>query len=579
MFTLHASGVGIGIAIGKALIIQNAGHKISNFLIDLNQVEAEISRLDEAFRRAKEALKKTQDELTAEAPEGLRSLLALHLMLLEDSTLMKHPADLIRGRQINAERALAQHAAKLDYSFKNIQDPYLSTKSADVAQVIHRVQSELVGTNSVSDFDAQLDGVLPDQIIVTNNLSPADAINLRHRCIGGFITDLGGPISHTAILARSMQIPAIVGMHNALCYLRTGDSLIIDGKRGVVFVNPDDATLVVYQRRREKIRRRNTRDLDALRKAESISIDGQAVAMLVNIKLPEEAVECPMLNAHGIGLYRTEFMFMKRAEIPDEEEQLAVYAEVIRKTQRTVTIRTLDLGADKHVDGVRGGNAMIVNPALGRRAIRLCLNDIALFKPQLRALYRASAIGSIKIMVPMISNLEEVNQLFALIDQVKRELTREGHEFNPNTPVGGMIEVPAAAISADLFARRLDFLSIGTNDLIQYTLAIDRIDDEVNYLYDPLHPSVLRLIQNTIDAGKNVGIPISMCGEMAGDTRYTRLLLAMGLREFSMEAASLLEVKQQIRLTDISRLTARVTETVKIGEPEKIKQMVMEINQ
>ncbi len=578
MFTLHASGSGSGIAIGTARIIRLAGREIAEFSIDDGMVEAEVARLQQAVERARASLEKIRDELPVDVPEEIVSILGVHLMILEDTVLFEQPAGIIRKRKINAEAALDRHSGKLDQFFKDIHDPYLSGKSADVAQVIQRIQGEL--SEASSGVGGQPEGVLDiaaGEIIVANDLTPADAVELKRHRISAFITNLGGPISHTAILARSMGIPAIVGLHGAIRYLRNGDLLVIDGKRGVVLVNPDEAALAAYERRREKIRRR-IQELDSLRDASATTLDGQTISLLVNIELPDEALEGISRNAQGVGLYRTEFLFMNRRRVPDEEEQFAAYADVVGRIRRPVTIRTLDLGADKQVDGGRASDAMATNPALGRRAIRLCLHDLGLFKPQLRAIYRVSAIGQVRIMVPMVSSMDELNQLFALLDQVKRELEQEGHDFDPEVPVGGMIEVPAAAIAADLFAHKLDFLSIGTNDLIQYTLAIDRIDDEVNYLYDPLHPSVLRLIKNIIDAGKSANIPVSMCGEMAGDAAYTRILLGLGLREFSMDPASLLEVKQQIRLTDASRLAAQVAPLLTTAEPERIREMAAEIN-
>ncbi len=575
MFTLHGSGIGGGIAIGSARIIRRAGQEIPEFAIAAAQVGAEIARLKQAFARARATLQKIRDALPPDAPEELDSVLGAHLMMLADPALSEQPSNLIRQRQINAEAALARHAEKLVAAFKEIRDPYLSGKSADVAQVMDRVQGELLAAPGA--LSEQSEGALAGEIIVANDLTPADAVDLKRHRIGAFITNLGGPISHTAILARSMRIPAIVGMHGAIRYLRTGDLLVVDGKRGVVLVNPDAAAVATYQRRREKIRRR-AQQLDGLREADAVTLDGNAVSLFLNVELPEEISACAAQNAHGVGLYRSEFLFMNRQRMPAEEEQLAAYADVVRRAQRPVTIRTLDLGADKQVDGGRAMDAVATNPALGRRAIRLCLHDLGLFRPQLRAIYRASAFGSLRIMVPMVSNMEELNQLFALLAQVKQELSEEGHAFNAAVPVGGMIEVPAAAIAADLFARKLDFLSLGTNDLIQYTLAIDRVDDEVNYLYDPLHPSVLRLIKHTIEAGKTAGIPVSMCGEMAGDVTYTRVLLGMGLREFSMEPASLLEVKRQIRLTDVSKIKSQVAAMLQTAEPDHIKRMVDEIN-
>lgn len=575
MFTLHASGIGSGIAIGTARVIRPASRGIPEFSIEAERVEDEIDRLRRAVARAAASLQKIRDELPADAPEEIAAFLGAHLMMLRDPVLHEQPAATIRQRKINAEAALDRHAANLDQFFKDIDDPYLSDKSVDVAQVVARVQGELLEASG--ELICQPEGTFAGEIIVANDLTPADAVELKRHRISAFITNLGGPISHTAILARSMGIPAVVGLRDAIRYVQNGDLLVVDGKRGVVLVDPDAAALAGYERRREKILRR-IQALDALRDAEAITLDGEAVSLFVNIELPEEIAEGISQNAQGVGLYRTEFLFMNREQMPDEEEQFAVYADVVGRTEQPVTFRTLDLGADKQVDGGRASDAVAINPALGRRAIRLCLHDLGLFKPQLRAIYRVSALGRVRIMVPMVSSMEELNQLFALLDQIKGELTQEAIDFNPDAPIGGMIEVPAAAIAADLFAPKLDFLSIGTNDLIQYTLAIDRIDDEVNYLYDPLHPSVLRLIKHTIDAGKSAGIPVSMCGEMAGDVAYTRILLGMGLREFSMDPASLAEVKRKIRMTDLAALGSPVAEMLKTADPERIRQMAAEIN-
>ena len=575
MFTLHASGVGGGIAIGRARVLHRPGQEIPEYALEPGRVDSEVARLREAFARARAALEKIRGELPDDVPEEVAPFLGIQLMILEDRAMLENPAEIIRARRINAEAALDRHAANLDKFFREMRDPYLSGKSADVAQVIQRVQGELLEEAGAPAADgAGLPGdAAAGEIIVADDLTPADAVELKRRRISAFITNLGGPISHTAILARGMRIPAIVGMRGATRWLRSGDLLVIDGRRGVALVNPDAPALAAYERRREKILRR-AQELDSLRDAEAVTLDGEEVSLLVNIELPEEAAECAAQNARGVGLYRTEFLFMNREGMPGEDEQFEIYADVLARARRPVTIRTLDLGGDKRA---RGGRAA-ASPALGRRAIRLSLHDVGMFKPQLRAIYRASALGPARIMAPMVTNMEELNQLFALLAEVKLELERDGYDFNPHTPVGGMIEVPAAAVAADLFAHKLDFLSIGTNDLIQYTLAIDRVDDEVNYLYDPLHPSVLRLIKNTIDAGKNAGIPVSMCGEMAGDSAYTRILLGMGLREFSMDPASLLEVKRQIRLSDAAKLGRPVAEMLRTPDPERLRQMAADIN-
>ena len=574
MFTLHGNGVGTGVAIGKARILRRPGQEIPHYQIDKDQTENEVCRLRSAIQSATISLKQVMDQLPDSAGE-IRALIGAHLLMLDDPMLSQEPISIIRESGVNAESAMHQHATNLEKVFSAIDDPYISSKSADIEQVIGRIQGELLDQDF--DLSSQSDGSFDGDIIVANDLTPADTVELRKHTISAFLTNLGGPISHTAILARSMKIPAIVGLHGGIKYLRNDDLLIIDGKRGVVLVNPDEVALQTYRRRREKIIRVQ-QEMDMLLDADASTLDGIDVRLSSNIELPEEITESVSQNADSVGLYRTEFMYMNRDTLPDEDEQLRIYCQVMAKTDRPVTIRTLDLGADKQVDGGRTSDALTTNPALGRRAIRLCLHDLSLFKPQLRAIYRASAFGKVRLMVPMVSNIDELDQLYALLEEVKRELTAQRIEFDANVPIGGMIEVPAAAIAADLFADRLDFLSIGTNDLIQYTLAIDRVDDEVNYLYDPLHPSILRLIKMTIDAGNVAGIPVAMCGEMAGDVRYTRVLLGMGLRDFSMDPATIMQIKHQVRLTDVKKTEKDVEMLLKTGNPKSAKEIIDRIN-
>ncbi|WP_424946707.1 phosphoenolpyruvate--protein phosphotransferase [Candidatus Spongiihabitans sp.] len=575
MFTLHGNGVGAGIAIGRARIIHRQRQEIPKYNIEPERIEQEVERLADGIESAIRALRTIKKQMPAEDADEVKAILGAHLLMLQDPMLRQEPSAIIRAQGINAEAALQQHADNLEKVFHDIDDPYLSSKSTDVAQIINRIQGELL--DEPGRLAAQPEGKLDHQIIVANDVTPADAIELKKHRIGAFITNLGGPISHTAILARSMKIPAIVGLHGAIRYLRSGDLLIIDGKRGVVLVNPDEAALLTYRRRREKIVRR-IQEMDSLRDAAAETLDGVLVSLNANIGLPEEIEDSVSQNAAGVGLYRTEFLYMNRETMPDEEEQYQIYRRALQQSARPVTIRTLDLGADKQVDGGRASDAITTNPALGRRAIRLCLHDLSLFKPQLRAVYRASAHGETRLMIPMLSNIDELDQLFVLLDEVQQELAGQGYDFDPDLQIGGMVEVPAAAIAADLFAARLDFLSIGTNDLIQYTLAIDRIDDEVNYLYNPLHPSILRLIKITIDAGKAANIPVSMCGEMAGDIEYTRVLLGMGLRDFSMDPSVILQVKRQIRLTDTAKIEPKVKRLLKTADQKVVKQLMSEIN-
>jgi len=441
--------------------------------------------------------------------------------------------------------------------------------------VVNRILEELMMENDPPA--ASLDGNMAGRVIIADDLTPGHLVTLHHRGITAFVTSLGGPISHTAILARSLGIPAVVGLHHAVQYFHNGDLLAVDGQTGTVLVGLDQTLLTEFQQRQSNQAKRE-QQLSALRNEPAITCDGYTVNLLANIELPEETDTLERFGANGVGLYRTEFLFMNRTEPPDEAEQYEAYRDVLDALTGPITIRTLDLGADKQVDGGRADGATKINPALGLRAIRLCLSEPTLFRPQLRAILRASMNGRARIMIPMLSSLSELEQALEIVHEVKHDLAREGIEFDPEVPIGGMIEVPAAAIAADLFANRLDFLSIGTNDLIQYTLAIDRIDDEVNYLYDPLHPSVLRLINNVICAGREAGIPVSLCGEMAGDPDYTRLLLGLGLVEFSMEPTRLLEIKERVRTSEREKLMGQTQQILECADPAQLRMMVDQLN-
>lgn len=576
MLTLHGAGVGNGIAIGVAVVLSREQPDIPEYSIKKNQVDDESLRFSAAITAAKQGLVKIHQELPSDAPAEIASFIDAHLMMLEDPVLAEEPIRTIEQQLCNAEWALKCSADKLIAVFKSMEDSYLQSKSIDIVQVVDRVQDNLLGIQESGsrDFNQDLEG----RIVVTNDLSPADTVLFRHRRMAAFLTNLGGPISHTAILARSLHIPAIVGLHGATRYLRTNDVLIVDGRSGVIIVNPDQRALAEYhEHQEEEIQLK--RELATLKDKASVTKDGEPVTLLANIELPEELHEVKDVAAQGVGLYRTEYLFMNREPPPDEEEQYQAYSLVIKDIKGPVTIRTLDLGADKQVDGGRTESGKnITNPALGLRAVRLCLNEPGLFKPQLRAILRASNHGPVEIMIPMLSSVNELFQVLELIDQVKHELTKENQRFNPEIPIGGIIEVPAAAVTADLFAEHLDFLSIGTNDLIQYTLAIDRVDDDVNYLYDPLHPAVLRLIRSIIEAGEQANIPVSMCGEMAGDPLYTRLLLGLGLRVFSMEPFSLPEIKKTIRESDIASLKADTAKLLGISDPLTLRQQVEQMN-
>jgi phosphoenolpyruvate-protein phosphotransferase (PTS system enzyme I) len=436
--------------------------------------------------------------------------------------------------------------------FDEMDDPYLRTRKDDVEHVVNQIQFVLAGGEPTHNDD------LSGRVVVARDLTPAETIMMKNQGIAAFVTEYGGPLSHTAILARSLGIPAVVGIHQATTLLRQGEILIVDGAQGVVLADPTPRILVHSQ---ERIAARQVREADLRRQVDlpTLTTDGYHVYLHANIELPEDIGITLENRADGIGLFRTEFLYMNRTEPPNEEEQLDVYLSAVRGLNGIpITIRTLDLGVDKTTGNVtESGCLPAINPALGLRAIRLCLKEPDLFLPQLRAILRASAEGPVRLMIPMLSGLQELREVLNLIEHTKAELDHQHLRYDPLIPIGGMIEIPSAAIAAKSFASKLDFLSIGTNDLIQYTLAVDRMDEEVNFLFDPLHPSVLHLIKNTIDAADQAGIPVSMCGEMAGDPRYIQLLLGMGLREMSMHPSALLETREVIRRSSLTQLQAR----------------------
>ena len=575
MLALSGTGVGRIIAIGNAIVLDRGPKEIPRYEVKSGDIQKEIERFRSAVERARMVLRKTQQEIPNYAPPETYAFIDVHLLMLEDPIITEQPVHAIKEHLYNAEWALKIQADVLVDFFSNIEDPYLRSKKNDVHQIVDRVLKELMA--EIDPAPKELDDNLVGKVIIANDLTPADTVSLCHRGIAAFLTSRGGPISHTSILARSLGIPAIVGLHNAIHYIHTGDVLAIDSSNGMVLVGPDQHLLAEFhQRKKQQTLRRQ--QLGKLRGQPAITLDNCYAGLFANIELPEDIDRMEVFDAEGVGLYRTEFLFMNRTTPPDEIEQYETHRRIFEAVKGPVTVRTLDLGADKQVDGGRADGQTKINPALGLRAIRLCLSEPSLFKPQLRAILRASVHGQTRIMIPMLSSLAELEQALEIIRQVKRELEREAIAFDPNVPVGGMIEVPAAAISADLFAKKLQFLSIGTNDLIQYTLAIDRIDDDVNYLYDPLHPSVLRLIHNVICAGKNARIPVSMCGEMAGNPEYTRLLLGLGLREFSMEPSRLPEIKEQILSSKLERIKAPAQQILECTEPNRLHSLINQLN-
>ncbi len=576
-FSLHGVGVSRGYAIGRTYLLERNQPEITEYTIPDTIVEDEVQRFLNGLALARQQLREIRLRIPATASGDVTAFIDTHLLMLEDVTFVEAPVRLIRAHHCNAEWALKIQRDSLVQVFDSMDDPYLRTRKDDVDHVVRRIQRILLTEDpaylndpSYTDLVASR---LEGRIVVADDLTPADTILMQHQGVLAFVTEYGGPLSHTAILARSLGIPAVVGARNARAYLGADEPVIVDGRQGVILVGLDERILRYYRHKQQE-ERHELRELRKLKGKPAVTGDGVLISLHANIELPEDAAAVREVAADGIGLYRTEFLFMNRSDVPDEEEHLASYLHVIKILEgKPITIRTADLGADKQVDGGRGG-PVCTNPALGLRAIRMCLKDLGMFRPQLRAILRASAHGPVRMMIPMLCAIHEVFQVLRLVAETKQELRDRGLAFDEQLPVGGMIEIPAAAVCADQFARYLDFLSIGTNDLIQYTLAIDRVDDEINYLYDPLHPAVLMLIRNTLRAGRKAGIPVSLCGEMAGDPRYTRLLLGLGLTEFSMHPSNLLEVKRAIQASDVGELKETIQRLLRTIDADKYAEIL-----
>lgn len=576
-FSIHGVGVSSGIAIGRAHLVSNALLEVVHYQLTPDQITEEIHRFAEAIQTVKHDLELVRAQLPKNAPAELDAFISTHLAMLNDKSLSEAPKDVIRNEQCNAEWAIKQQMDDIVEQFDAIEDDYLRERKHDVVQVVERIIKVLLGHPSQSPSQSKEKQQQESAtILVAHDISPADAIQFKQHQFAAFITDVGGITSHTAILARSLNIPSIVALQRARDLIGDGEIIIVDGSVGVVIVNPSKEVLAEYELKQDQWQLEQQK-LQRIKSTKAITMDGTGIELHANIEVPEDVISVKASGATGIGLYRTEFLFMNRREMPDEEEQFLAYKHVAEAMQgMPVTIRTLDLGADKQMNPDSISNC--ANPALGLRAVRFCLSEPQIFHSQFRALLRASHYGHIKILIPMLSNLTELRQTKLLLERAKESLRREGKPFDESILLGGMIEVPAAAINAEAFAKELDFLSIGTNDLIQYTLAIDRTDDAVAHLYNPLHPAVLKLIQMTIHAAEKYNIGLSICGEMAGDIKLTRLLIGMGMRQLSMHPSNILSVKQQILHSQISRLNKQVKKLLHLKEIEKIELQVMELH-
>jgi phosphoenolpyruvate-protein phosphotransferase (PTS system enzyme I) len=578
-FSIHGVGVSSGIAIGQAHLVSNALLEVVHYQLPKHLIEDEIKRFSNAIAAVKLDLEQIKLSLRSNAPAELGAFIGTHLMMLADRSLSEIPKDIIRNEQCNAEWAIKLQMDDIVEQFEQIEDEYLRERKQDVIQVVERVLKVLLGhasqlsnkqQNSVINTERKL-------ILVAHDISPADAIQFKQHQFAAFITDVGGVTSHTAILARSLNIPSIVALQRARDLINDGELIIVDGSLGVVIVSPSKEILAEYKLRQEQWELEQQK-LQRIKSTKAVTMDGVHIELFANIEVPEDVTAAKSSGATGIGLYRTEFLFMNRRDMPDEEEQFVAYKSVAEAMKGAVVIiRTLDLGADKQMNPDSVSNC--ANPALGLRAIRLCLSEPKIFHTQLRALLRASHFGNIKILIPMLSTLGELRQTKLLLERAKQSLRKQGISFNETIALGGMIEVPAAAINAEAFAKELDFLSIGTNDLIQYTLAIDRTDDAVAHLYNPLHPSVLKLLSMTIKAAEKLGKSVSVCGEMAGDAKFTKLLIGMGLRQLSMHPSHVLNVKQQILHSQLGLLNSNARKILALTDLDKIEPMVTKFNQ
>jgi phosphotransferase system enzyme I (PtsI) len=571
-FALHGIPVSGGIAIGHAHLISHAQLEAAHYRVPDEKLAAEVARFQSAIESVRAELQALRANVPATAPAEFVGFIDVHLMILADSTLSVEPKEIIRTEQCNAEWALKVQTEALLAQFDQIEDAYLRERRSDVLQVVERILKALLGHPGYTP--PQVDGGR-QLILVARDLSPADVVQFKQHHFASFITDLGGTTSHTAVVARSLNIPSVVALHHARQLIREDELIIVDGTQGVVIVDPDSQALNEYQLRQHAFDLER-RKLKRLRDMRATTLDGVTLELQANIELPADVPQALENGATGVGLFRSEFLFLNRNQLPREDEQFEAYRRVVKEMEgRPVTIRTYDLGADKdHTAGER----LTTNPALGLRAIRLCLIEPERFLIQLRALLRASHYGKVNVLIPMLASARELAQTLALIAQAKQSLDAQNIPYDHEVKIGGMIEVPAAALALNIFTSKLDFLSIGTNDLIQYTLAIDRTDDTVAHLYDPLHPAVLSLIAHVLRAAEKSNTPVALCGEMAGDVAMTRLLLGLGLRTYSMHSAHLLDVKDRVLHTSYSHVKPLALRMLREIDPDRLQMLLERLN-
>ena len=574
---LHGVAAGKGIAIGQAHLITRGTAEVPQYDVSDDLIDAEVARFDAAIKATRKELEQLRSAIPENAPTELGAFISLHLMLLTDVTLSREPVDILKEQKINAEWALKQQSDKLAAQFDSIEDDYLRERKQDMLQVVRRIHNNLVGQSNDLNLT---EGLFEDTILIAHDLSPADTVLFKEQRITAFVTDVGGPTSHTAILGRSLDIPSVIGLHNARRLITENETVIVDGINGVLIIDPDEVVLNEYRRLAREYRL-HKRELNKLKKTAATTADGINIELLANIESAEDIKALHNFGADGVGLFRSEFLYLNRDTMPSEDEQYEVYSAIVKKMKgKSITIRTVDLGVDKNPRwfGQNSTPNGSLNPALGLTGIRLCLAEPVMFRTQMRAILRAAAHGPVKMMWPMITSVSELKQCLTHLETARRQLIEREETFG-EVSTGCMIEIPSAALTVSSLLKLVDFISIGTNDLIQYTLSVDRGDDAVSYLYQPAHPAVLRLLAHIIRTANRMNKTVSLCGEMAGDTTFTRLLLGMGLRSFSMNTNNLLAVKDIVIHSHIDRLEQEILRILRNEDPDKADKLLKQLNQ
>ena len=577
MMVLHGYAAGKGIAIGRAHLVVRGISELPQYHLPESELVGEVARFDAAVKATRKQLEQLRSAIPENAPAELGAFISLHLMLLGDVTLSREPADILQEQAINAEWALKIQTDHLSQQFDEIDDEYLRQRKQDMLQVVERIQKNLAGQSTELNLDANL---LDDTILIAHDLSAADTLFFKDQRIEGFITDIGGPTSHTAILGRSLNIPSVIGVGNARQLISEHEWVIVDGIQGVLIIDPDELVLAEYRLRLKHYRSR-LRALNKIKKTAAATLDSEEIELFANIESADDVKALHNIGADGVGLLRTEFAYLNRDSLPEEEELYQLYSDIAKKLKgKLLTIRTVDLGVDKNPRwfGTGGTPNGSLNPALGLTGIRLCHAEPVMFRTQMRAVLRAAVHGKLRIMFPMISSLSELKQSLTHLDTARKQLAERQEAFG-ELEVGCMIEIPSAALTVSSLLKWVDFVSVGTNDLIQYTLSVDRSDDAVSYLYQPAHPAIIRLLAHIIRTANRMGKGVSVCGEMAGDTKYTRMLLGLGLRKFSMNINNLLDVKDVVLHSHTERLENEMAKLLRNEDPDKMDALLKKLNE